>query len=357
MMKLPIQPGIALICCALLCNALAWGPVDGFAQSAANPDRDTITKTGTTAAQFMKLGVGSRAVSMGGAYVALANDLSSLYWNPAGLATIQGSAVQLARTDYLAGVTYSFAAFGTNLGNNGTLAASLIFLDSGTMEVRTTGQPEGTGEEFNVQNLALQVSYGRAFTDRFTMGGTLKFIQETIWHSSASAIAFDIGLLFTTPYDQLRLGASMANFGPKMQMSGRDIIFSEDPSLSEEGNVEIVNAEFLMEEHPLPLIFRLGLSWDALETADHRVIFVTDAAHPNDNSQYINAGMEYDFRDLIDLRVGYRNLFEVDGEQGLTFGAGLQLRIDQSLRVSFDYAYADFGRLEETHWITFNLSF
>ena len=329
----------------------------GIAQVDNSPDRNTITKKGTTAAQFLKIGVGSRAVALGGSYVALSNDLSALYWNPSGLAGMQGSAVQLARTDYLAGVNYSFAAFGTNLGNAGTIAASLIFLDSGDMQVRTAQQPEGTGEEFNVQNLALQVSYGRSLTDKFMIGGTLKFIQETIWHSSASAMAFDVGLLFTTPYDRLRLGAVMANFGPKMQMSGRDILFSEDPSPNNEGNVEIVNAQFLTDEHPLPLIFRLGLSWDAVSTPDHTVILMTDAAQPNDNSEYVNVGAEYDFRNLIALRVGYRNLFEEDGEQGLTFGAGLNLTIDRSLKVGFDYAYADFGRLDETHWLTLNLSF
>ena len=149
----------------------------------------------------------------------------------------------------------------------------------------------------------------------------------------------------------------MANFGPKMQISGRDILFSQDPDPENEGNVEIVNAELLTEAHSLPLIFRLGLAWDAVSTRDHSIIVMPDAAHPNDNSEYVNVGTEYSFRNLLALRVGYRNLLEEDGEQGLTFGAGLDLRIDRSLRVGFDYAYADFGRLEETHWLTLDLTF
>jgi long-subunit fatty acid transport protein len=322
-----------------------------------SPGGETITKVGTTAAQFLKIGVGSRAIALGGAYVAQANDLSALYWNPAGLAVMTGSAVQLATTDYLAGINYNFAGFGTRLGNAGTIAASLIFLDSGTMEVRTESEPEGTGEEFEVQNFALQVSYARALTDRFSIGTTVKYIQESIWHSSASAMAFDVGVLFTTPYENLRLGANMANFGPKMQMSGRDILFSQDPNVNQDCNVEIVNAEYLMDAHPLPLIFRIGLAWDAVALQDHSIVLMTDAAHPNDNSEYMNVGAEYSFRDLIALRAGYRNLFEIDGEQGLTFGAGLNLRLDRSLRIRFDYAYADFGRLNETHWLTLDLSF
>ena len=339
----------------LMGGLLATQPI--YAQIDTGPDRNTITNRGTTAAQFLKLGGGSRAVSLGGSYVALSDDLSALYWNPSGLANLNSSSVQLARTDNLAGISYNVAAFGTSLGNAGTIAAALIFLDSGSMQVRTALQPEGTGEEFDVQNLALQLSYGRALTARFMIGGSVKFIQESIWHSSASAMAFDFCLLFTTPYNRLRLGASMANFGPKMQISGRDILFSQDPDPENEGNVEIVNAELLTEAHSLPLIFRLGLAWDAVSTRDHSIIVMPDAAHPNDNSEYVNVGTEYSFRNLLALRVGYRNLLEEDGEQGLTFGAGLDLRIDRSLRVGFDYAYADFGRLEETHWLTLDLTF
>jgi len=194
-------------------------------------------------------------------------------------------------------------------------------------------------------------------TDRFSIGTTIKYIREQIWHSSATATAFDIGVLFTTPYEALRLGASMSNFGPKMQMGGRDIIFSVDPDQSQEGNVEVVNTEYMLDRFPLPLLFRVGLAWDAVSTADHRVVVTTDTATPNDNNQYVNSGMEYSFRELLALRVGYRNQFERDGEQGLTWGVGLNMRVDRSTRVSFDYAYADFGRLEQTHWYTFNMTF
>lgn len=328
-----------------------------LAQTLDGQGTKTITKVGTTAAQFLKIGVGARAIALGGTFVAQANDLSALYWNPAGLAQLKGGAVDLSHTQYIADINYNYAAFGISLGNMGTVAASLIFLDSGDMKVRTTSQPEGTGELFTAQDFALQVSYARALTDRFSIGTTVKYISEKIWHSTASAIAFDVGVLFTTPFRQLRLGANMANFGPTMQMNGRDILFSQDPSPDNEGNVEIVNAEYLMDEHPLPLMFKVGLAWDALNTLDHRVVILTDATHPNDNSEYVNTGMEYSFRDLLALRIGYKNAFETDGEQGLTFGGGLNLRIDRSVRVRIDYAYADFGRLEQAHWYSFNLTF
>lgn len=328
-----------------------------YGQSLANGETNTITKVGTTSAQFLKIGVGARAIALGGSFVAEANDLSALYWNPAGLSQLQGGAVDLSRTQYIADIDYSYAAFGFNLGNMGTVAASLIFLDSGDMRVRTTSRPEGTGELFKVQDYALQFSYARALTDNFAIGTTVKYISETIWHSTASATAFDIGILFTTPFRKLRLGANMANFGPNMQMNGRDILFSQDPSPDNEGNVEIVNAEYLMVKHPLPLMFRVGLAWDAVNSPDHRIVVLTDATHPNDNSEYVNVGTEYSFRNLLALRIGYKNAFENDGEQGLTFGGGLNLRIDRSVRMRIDYAYADFGRLEQAHWYSFSLNF
>ena len=342
----------------LFVSIMCLAPYTVHAQTQGDSaDRKTITKVGTTAAQFLKLGVGARPIALGGTYVAQANDLSAMYWNPAGLSKIDGAAVQFAHTEYLADINYSFAAFGFNMGNMGTLAASVTLLTTDDMEVRTVRKPEGTGEFFKVQDFALQLSYARSLTDRFSIGGSFKLIQERIWHSTASSIAIDIGTLFTTPYERLRLGASFSNFGPKMQMSGRDIIFSDDPSPNIDGNVEIVNAEYLMEQFSLPLLFRIGLSWDAFVSSDHRFVISTDAAHPNDNSEYLNFGAEYDFRDLIAFRIGYRNLLEVDGEQGLTFGGGLNIRIDRSLRARFDYAYADFGRLEQTHWFTVDLSF
>jgi len=322
----------------------------------SGPDRK-ITKVGTTSAQFLKLGVGARAISMGGSYAADASDLSALYWNPAGLSQLQGSSVQLAYTEYLVDVTYNYAAFGVNLGGSGTIAASIILLNSGDMKVRTTEQPEGTGELFDVQDMALQLSYGRALTDRFSIGSTVKYIRESVWHSAATAFAVDFGVLFTTPYQPLKLGASISNFGPKMQMSGRDIIFSTDPDPENSGGVEVVNSEFLTDKFDLPLLFRIGLSWDAFDTRNHRFRIVTDASHPNDNSEYVNIGGEYTFRNLISFRGGYRNLLEEDGEKGLTLGAGLNFRIDRSLRARFDYAYADFGRLETTHWFTVDLQF
>jgi hypothetical protein len=330
-------------------------PVVSLAQQ--SDKAPTITKVSTTAAQFLKLGVGARAVALGGSAVASTNDLSAMYWNAAGLANIHGSSFQANYTQYIANIDYSFAAYGTQLGGLGTVAFSMMLMNSGDMEVRTVRRPEGTSEKFTAQSYALQMSFGRFLTDRFSIGGSVKFIREQIWHSSAQAFGFDIGSQFRTPYNRLMLGASISNFGPNMRMNGRDILFSTDPDPQNQGNVEIVNSRYETDSFPLPLVFRVGLTWEAVTNDTHTILLTTDAAHPNDNSEYVNLGAEYDFRGLFALRGGYKNLFEVDGEQGLTFGAGLNIRIDRTLKAQFDYAYADFGRLEQTHWFTVGLDF
>ena len=321
------------------------------------PPQGTITKVGTTSAQFLKIGVGARQIAMGGATVADSRDMSSLYWNPSGLGYMRGAGAQFSHTQYLADINYSYAAVGASLGNAGTIAASLIYLDSGEMNVRTIYEPEGTGERFKTQNMALQLSYGRRLTDRFSIGGSAKYIREQIWHSYASAVALDIGLQFRTPWDRLRIGAVMSNFGPKMKMEGRDILFSMDPSPNGSGNVEIVNAAYYLDEYALPLMFRIGSALRLIETSDHHLVFTADAAHPNDNSEYVNLGAEYSFRNLISFRGGYRNLFEEDGIQGVTYGMGLNLRLDRTTTASVSYAFADFGRLESTHWLTVEVGF
>ncbi|ACY49684.1 PorV/PorQ family protein [Rhodothermus marinus] len=320
------------------------------------PARGTITKVGTTGAQFLKLGVGARPLALGGAYVALGTDLPAIYWNVAGLAWFRGGAAQFTHTDYLAGISYDVALVAISLGSAGSIGAGLYYLNSGEMPVRTVEEPEGTGERFSVQNLALQLSYARNLTDRFALGGSVKYIRESIWHSSASAVAVDIGVRFITPFERLVIGASISNFGPKMRMDGRDIYFSVDPDLQNQGNVEVVNAAYLLDSYDLPLLFRFGVAFTAYENRDVRFMLLSDAAHPNDNTEYMNFGAELNLRDLLALRIGYKNVFERDGEQGLTLGGGLTL-VSAGLRAHFDFAHASFGRLGSTRWVSVGVAF
>ena len=133
---------------------------------------------------------------------------------------------------------------------------------------------------------------------------------------SASTFAIDVGLLFETPFWGVKLGASIKNFGSTMQLQGRDSKFATDPDNSNEGNVNIVNAEYEMLKYRLPLSFQVGLSKEFVLSEKNKLTFAVDAITPNDNYEAINTGMEYGWSETLFLRAGYKSLFQVDTEEG-----------------------------------------
>ncbi|HEX9006918.1 MAG TPA: PorV/PorQ family protein, partial [Bacteroidota bacterium] len=182
-----------------------------------------VSKSGTVAATFLEIPVGAAAVGLGGAFVSLANDATALYWNPAGTATFQHAEALVQHTAWIGDTKHDFAALVVPLGSFGTLGLSFISLSMSDMAVRTVDRPEGTGEFFSAGDIAIGISYARTLSDRFSIGFTGKYIQQSIWHESANAIALDAGTTFRTDLlGGLTIGAALTNFGTTMQMSGRD---------------------------------------------------------------------------------------------------------------------------------------
>ncbi len=322
---------------------------------AAGPAMAT-TKVGTSAAQFLKIGVGCRAAALGGAYVAIADDAAALFWNPAGLASLTGNEIILMHAKWLASTNFNFGGVVVHVGNN-TLGASLTALDYGEWEVTTVDKPEGTGEIMGASDFALAASYARSLTDRFSFGFNVKYIQQNIWHMNSSSFAFDVGTLYITRFKGMRIGMSMANFGNKMKMEGKDnaVFHDVDPGLP--GNNEAVGAYLDTHAWDLPLNFRVGVAMDLLSGEPLRWTVALDALHPNDNNEAINLGSEVMWNDLIALRGGYKALGRDDSEQGLTFGGGIHYPLTGATTVKIDYACSDWGRLEYVHWFSMGLEF
>ena len=128
--------------------------------------------SGTTTAQFLKIEVGAKAIATGGAFVALANDASALYWNPAGISGLQNNLVTFTHTYWFANTSHDFAGLILKLGRNHSIGISYTSLSYGDMRVRTEIYPEGTGEYFSANDYALGLSYGFNLTDQFSMGFT-----------------------------------------------------------------------------------------------------------------------------------------------------------------------------------------
>jgi long-subunit fatty acid transport protein len=316
-----------------------------------------VSKVGTTSATFLSIEVGARPLAMGGAFVAVADEATALYWNPAGIARLGRTEATFTHTEWLVGSRFDYAGLVLPLGDSGTLGLSFTSLSAGEMEVRTVALPEGTGERFNANDIALGISYARNLTDRFSIGFSGKYVRQQIWHMSAGAFAFDVGTLYTTRLRGMRIGMSISNFGNKMRLEGRDTIVQHDIDPTKAGNNDKIRAHLDTEKWSLPLMFRVGVAMELMQTASNRLTVAVDAMHPNDNVEGVNLGAEYSLNDVVFLRAGYKSLFVTDSEEGLTLGAGLSYRFLGRARIKLDYAYADFGVLDTVQRFSMAVSF
>ncbi len=317
-------------------------------------DAQTL-KTGTTAAQILKFNVGPRAIGMGGAYTSVANDILSTFWNPSGTADIKSNEAFFNHTDMYLDIKHDYAAFATNLSDFGTVGVFVSVLSMGEMQVRTVSQPEGTGEYFDAGALVIGLNYSRFLTENFAIGFNAKYINESIWHMSATGFAIDVGTMYKIKVlNELRIAASISNFGTKMQLSGRDVTRTVP---SGGGGRDLVPVNYELDKFDLPLLFRFGISSDLVKTESNRLTLAFDAVHPNDHSEFINSGFEYAWEEIIFIRAGYNSLFEVNSEKGLTLGFGLNYRLLDMVKLKLDYAYQDFGRLTNLHYFSVGLTF
>ncbi len=316
-----------------------------------------VTKVGTTAAKFLSIPVGARALGMGGSFVALANDASAMYWNPAGIARINQSEAMFTHSSWLADISFNYGGVVAPLSDFGTVGVNFTSLSMGEMEVTTELQPDGNGQTFTAGSFAVGVSYARNLTEWFSIGANAKYIQEHIRNTSASGLAIDVGTLFNTPFTGLTFGAGISNFGQKMQLSGDDLLVQKDISPIN-GNNPNINANLSTEKFDLPLTLRIGIAYAPISTEDQQLMLVADAAHPNDNSESISFGGEYSvFQRILSLRGGYKALGASESEEQFTLGAGLQYSVAENLTVKVDYAFQKFGRLDSVQKFTVGILF
>jgi len=311
-------------------------------------------KTGTTAMTFLKIDVSARANALGGAYIGLADDASSLYYNPAGMILLDKMDIILSYNQYLAdvkagffGVVYPLKELNAAFGVQGS------FLTTGEMDVTTPENPLGTpGHTFQASDFMFGVSYAQMLTTKFFVGGTVKFLKEDLADMNVISFAGDVGTYYNTKWKSLIFGMSIRNFG---------------------GNVT-----YIKEESPLPMTFTFGMKMTPLDDGVNKVHTLLEAGHPNDNYEYMILGVEYSFEEMFFLRIGRRidegenwltkssftlpenaNGTEVVYENsgfnpaGTTLGLGFQMK---SLGMKIDYSWEHFGDLGVTHMVTFGFS-
>jgi hypothetical protein len=314
-------------------------------------------KVGTSAAPFIGIGIGPAATAMGGAYASFARDAYSLYWNPGAISRVEHSVASFTHTGWILGSNYNWGGLILNLGEGNALGVQFAYLDYGEENVTTVQAPEGTGDRWSASDLFAALSFARNFTDRFSVGGSAKIIREKIYNSSATGYAIDLGLLYITDFNGMRLGMSIQNFGTDMQMDGQDLWFPYDQNPNINGNNYTITGKWKTDSWPLPLFFRLGLSMDVFSMAGNTITLATDAFVPSDNSTVVNVGAEYNFDQIFFLRGGYQSLGRAQTQEGLTAGLGLQYQIPGFARVTVDYSFLDFGILGDFHTFGFGFTY
>ena len=328
-----------------------------------------INGNGTTAANFLEMDIGSAATSMGGAYVSVANDVSSAYWNPAGLAYIQNRQAIFMYQPWIVGINNIYTGMAINYHSYGTLAFTMNYMDFGNEEVTTVSSPEGTGEFYSASEFAASISYARRIVNWFSFGASAKYISSTIWHMNANALAADLGVLVTTDFlsatgkrnQGMKIGMSISNYGTTLRYDGMDLQVPINPNEYEDGEFDNVEGLYKTADWELPLIFRLGFSVQPIYTNQFRWLLAVDALHPNNNNESVNIGSQISYvlpgRMNLFLRGGYKGLFMKDSEYGLTYGGGLRIYLSDFNFFDIDYTYKTMGILGDIHLYTFKFSF
>jgi len=332
---------------ALLGAWLAVMPALGFAQLIPNLGGQRV---GISAYQFLKLGVGARAVAMGESFAAVANDASALHFNPAGLVQFPQNEVLAAHTEYVADLRHEFLGVVYHLTAEDAVGVAATSLHTDDMEITTETQPAGTGRYFGFGDLALGLSYARRMTDQFSFGITLRYVDETLDVLHMRSFMVDLGTYYWTGLGSTRFAVVIANFGSDATPSG---------SVPGPGGTTI--EEF--QSFSLPTVFRLGIAIDPIDGEDHLLTTSLQLDHPNDNAEHIRLGVEYSWRRIVFARLGIKRTFDqpVFGSDQTTaesFALGVGVRVPLALStIGADYAYSDFGRLGTVHRMTVGFTF
>lgn len=309
-----------------------------------------VTKTGTTAAKFLSIGIGPRANAMGGAFSSISDDASAIYWNPAGIAYSDQFQSLFTYSSLFADIKLNYFGLIIPAGTAGNFAVSVTALNYGELKVTTENQPEGTGETFTPGSYAFGLSFARNITEDFIVGASAKLVTESIYHSSATGVSFDIGTIFNTPFYGIKFASSITNYGTKMQISGDDLLIRYDVDPQSSGSNNTVDANIATEKFDLPLRLQIGISKDFIFMENQRFTLAVDGIVPNDNDQSVNIGGELALLDdMVSLRGGYKSLFLKDSQEGLTFGVGFKYARAGFINIGVDYAFQKYDYLGNVH--------
>lgn len=334
----------------------------------ANP----TTRVGTRGANFLEIGVGARGAALAGAYTSLAEGVTALYWNPAGIGEIEepAAAFSVANLYGDAGIRHTFAGAVMPLGASGAFGIALTQLTSGDIIRTDEAFPDGGnpayGPTYAYTATAAGLYYGRRLTDRLGVGVGLKFATEGIDNAKVNYFGIDVGTKFRTGLYGTHIGASLSNVGSSGRYRGA-LIESFTTDVFRPGAIPV---EFSTQPLQLPTLFRFSVRSDLIGASDallaanpqHALLVLMEAADAIDTDVQMTLAAQYSFRELVFLRMGKRFVNEKEtsfrsGGFGASVGAGVRLPVGGGRRLSFDYAYTEMNELKNVQMFSLEFGF
>jgi long-subunit fatty acid transport protein len=312
----------------LLAIALMFAAAPAAAQFSLGGQR-----AGTSSGTFLKIGVGARAVGLGEAFVAVANDPSTIFWNPAGLASMQRRELALNHVSWPADVNYEHMAFVLPVRRLGGSLAFQLGVLATEIDETTEFQPFGTGRSLIYSDAIAGVAYARRWTDKLLVGVGVKYMREDLGQDVGgpvtNAFLVDIGSIYYLGYGSVRIATSLCNFGSQLKPGGSYV-----------ATVPPFDARSYDGFDP-PTVFRYGVAFEPIENQSQRVTASLEVNQPADNAQLWKVGAEWTWLRRLSLRSGYN--FNAD-ELNLSAGVGVYASLGQT-QATVDYAYTNGGFL------------
>jgi hypothetical protein len=302
------------------------------------------SRSGTSGFQYLKIPVDPRGAAMGNSVMADARDASSLYWNPALAAQMDGSEVYLSHTAYFADINMLYSAGVWRVGSR-AIGLSMQFLDSGELKETTEFDPTGTGRTFRTTHLAAGLTYAQQLTRLFSYGITGKYLLENIENLTIATTVVDMGFFYKVGDTGLRFAVGITNFGFDATPTG------QTARLTLGG--EVIETEF--EAISPPTTFSLAAAYDIWSTDSYNILLTGQLTNPSDNSERVSLGTEFRFLNVFAVRTGTE--FGVDEATMPSFGAGVKLPVLHVGHVTANYGFSSRERLGALHRIGLQIGF
>lgn len=364
--------------------ALAFLPGVAAAQQVEPPvarDDYDNTRYGGTSAVFLTLPADARGAALGGSFATMVNDISSTFYNPAGLALMGGPGAMFSYTAYVADTRHVAGAIGWSLrGGEFGLGVSVSNFGFSDQPVYTEDAQDGNGENYSVSNTAIGLTLSMQFSDRFSAGVTPRLVTEQLGRASATGFTVDFGTNYHGEVAGRPLRASFVilNYGTSLQHTGAVLNQTVDPA-EESNNVEDVPGQIRTSAFEPPTQFRVALAYDVLAATSSRLTLMSEFYQPNDSDPGVGVGAEFQANLASGLTAALRGSFNFAGDNsdselsddfatnggfasddgdealdGLALGAGLGFKAG-SFNIGLDYAYRNLGFLSSVNQFSIKL--